>query len=54
MSRAVIDVHNQSLSMRISPLRKECLVEPLKNVNGITCAVDFGTSLEPIDDMETM
>jgi hypothetical protein len=38
--------------MRISPLRKEELVEWLTNLNGRICAVDFGTSQEPINDME--
>jgi hypothetical protein len=49
---AIVAVHNQLLSMRISPLRKEGLVERLKNVSDMICAVDFGASREPIDDME--
>jgi hypothetical protein len=52
VNRAVVDVPNQSLSMRISPLQKEGLVEGLKNVLGIICVAAFGTSWEPIDGME--
>jgi hypothetical protein len=48
----VINVHNQVLSMQIFPLRKEGLVERLKNVNGTICAADFGTSREPIECKE--
>jgi hypothetical protein len=54
VNRAVVDVDNQSLSIRISLMRKEGLAEGLKNASGIICAVDFGTSREPIDDMELM
>jgi hypothetical protein len=49
VNRAVVDVHNQSLSMR-----KEVLVERLTNLRGIICVVEFSTSLEPIDDIELM
>jgi hypothetical protein len=54
VNRAVVEVHNQSLSTQISPLRKEGLVERLKNVNGVISAIDFATSREPIGDMEPM
>jgi hypothetical protein len=40
--------------MPISYLRKDGLVEQLKNDCGMICAVDFGTGQEPIDDMEPM
>jgi hypothetical protein len=54
VNRAVVDVRNQSLSMRTSPFWKEGLAGRLTNIGGIICAVDFGTSREPIDDMESM
>jgi hypothetical protein len=54
VKRAVVDVHSQSLSMRISPLRKEGLVKRLMNVRGIIRAFDFGTNREPIDEKEPM
>jgi hypothetical protein len=54
VNRAVVDVHNQSLSMQISSLGTEGMVERLKNLRGTTCPLDFGTSREPIDDMEPM
>jgi hypothetical protein len=47
-------VNNQWISMQISPSWKETLVERLKNVSGIICIVDFGTSREPTDDMEPL
>jgi hypothetical protein len=54
VNRAVVDEHNQSLSIRISPLPKEGPVERPKNVSDIICVVDFGTRWEPIIDMEPM
>jgi hypothetical protein len=54
VNRAVVDVHNQSLSVGISPLRKKGLVEQLKNLSGIMCAVDIGASPEPIDEMKPL
>jgi hypothetical protein len=52
VNRVVIDAQNQLLSGHISPFRKECLVERLKNLNGRIYTVDFGTNREQINDME--
>jgi hypothetical protein len=54
VNRAVVGVPNQSLSMQISPLQKESLMVRLKPFGGMICALDFGTSREPVDDMELM
>jgi predicted transcriptional regulator of viral defense system len=54
VNRAVVDAHNSLLSMRISRLRKEGVVERLSDGRDIICVVDFGASWEPIDVMEAM
>jgi hypothetical protein len=54
VNQAVVNVHNQSLSMEISPLRKERLVERLKNFSAIMCVINFWTSHKPIDGPEPL
>jgi hypothetical protein len=47
-------MHNELLSMRISPLQNKGLAERLRNLSGIMCAIDFATSREPGNVMEPM
>jgi hypothetical protein len=46
---AVVEMHNQSFSVRVSPSRKEWLMERLNHVGSTIHAVHFGTGRELIN-----